>query len=106
MVADMTPRYPTSFGRWLSAADFALGKVDQVAILGDPADERTQALINVLRNSYHPNMVVAACSYPPQEGAPALLNGRPLLEGQPTAYVCQGFCLLYTSDAADEEDSV
>ncbi len=101
-VANMAPRYPTSFGRWLSAADFALEKVDQVAILGDPADERTQALINVLRNSYHPGMVMAASSYPPPEGAPALLNGRPLLDGLPTAYVCQGFVCLQPVTQPDE----
>ncbi|MFH2040673.1 MAG: thioredoxin domain-containing protein, partial [Chloroflexota bacterium] len=68
LVADMAPRYPTSFGRWLSAADLSLGKVDQVAILGDPADERTQALLNVVRNIYHPAMVVAASSFPPPDG--------------------------------------
>ena len=102
LVADMAPRYPTAFGRWLSAADFALGKVDQVAMLGDPEDERTQALINVLRNIYHPNMVVAASSYPPPKGAPALLAGRPLLDRQPTAYVCQGFVCLRPVTQPDE----
>jgi len=94
LVADMAPRFPTSFGRWLSIADLALGKVDQVAILGDPADERTQALQDVVRNIYHPSMVVAASSFPPPDGAPALLARRPLLDGQPTAYVCQGFVCL------------
>jgi uncharacterized protein YyaL (SSP411 family) len=102
LVADMAPRYPTSFGRWLSAADFALGKVDQVAILGNPTDQRTQALINVLRTTYHPNMVVAVSSYPPPDGAPALLPGRPMLDGQPTAYVCQGFVCLQPVTQPDE----
>ncbi len=102
LVANMAGSYPTSFGHWLSTADLALGKIDQVAILGDPADERTQALINVLRNNYHPGMVVAASSYPPPEGAPALLDGRPLLEGQPTAYVCQGFICLQPVTLPDE----
>jgi len=90
MVADLAPNYPTAFGRWLSAANLALGKVNQIAILGELSDERTQALINVLRDIYYPNMVVAISSHPPPAGAPALLNGRPMLNNQPTAYVCQG----------------
>lgn len=94
LVAEMAPRYPTSFGRWLSTADFALGKVNQVAILGNPTDERTRALIDELRPVYRPNLVLAASAFPPAEGSPALLNDRPLLEGQPSAYVCQGFVCL------------
>ena len=102
LVADMAHRYPTAFGRWLSAADFALDKVHQVAILGDPADERTQALINVLRATYHPNMVLAASIYPPPDGAPALLAMRQMLNSQPTAYVCQGFVCLQPVTQPDE----
>ena len=102
LVADMAPRYPTAFGHWLSAADFALGKETQVAILGDPADEKTQALLNIVRTTYHPNLVIAACSLPPADGAPALLAERPLLNGQPTAYVCQGFVCLQPVTQPDE----
>jgi uncharacterized protein YyaL (SSP411 family) len=94
LVSDMAPSYPTAFGLWLSAAELALGKVDQVAILGEPTDEPTQALIDVLRNIYHPNMVMAVSCYPPPAEAPALLTGRLMLNNQPTAYVCQGFVCL------------
>ncbi|HBG74873.1 MAG: hypothetical protein A2X25_07765 [Chloroflexi bacterium GWB2_49_20] len=102
LVAELAARHPTAFGRWLSAADFGLGKVNQVAIIGDPADERTRALVGEIRNAYHPNLVVAASSHPPPEGAPALLAGRPLLEGKPTAYVCQGFVCLQPVTLPDE----
>ncbi len=36
-------RYPTAFGFWLNAMDFALGPVKQVAVLGDPDMAETQA---------------------------------------------------------------
>jgi hypothetical protein len=84
-------RYPTAFANWLSAADFALGNVRQVAVLGDAGEENFLALMNVIRSEYRPNIVVAASSYPPAQDAPPLLNERPLVDGQPTAYVCEGF---------------
>ena len=90
-VSEAVVRYPTAFANWLSAADFALGNVRQVAVLGDAGEENFLALMNVIRSEYRPNIVVAASSYPPAQDAPPLLNERPLVDGQPTAYVCEGF---------------
>jgi uncharacterized protein YyaL (SSP411 family) len=84
-------RYPSAFGQWLCAADFALGRVQEVAILGDLADPATQGLLNPLRSGYHPRLILAASAYPPLAGSPALLNDRELLNGKSTAYVCHGF---------------
>jgi len=101
-IADAATRYPTAFGRWLSAADFALGNVKQVAVLGDAEDENFQALMAVLRSEYRPNMVVAASTYPPADDAPALLRERSLVDGKATAYVCEGFvCLKPVTDPDD-----
>lgn len=91
LVADLSVRHPTAFGRWLSAADFALGNVKQVAIIGAVSDNRTMAFIGEIRKAYRPNMVVAVSFYPPPEGVPALVTDRPLVDGKPTAYVCDGF---------------
>ncbi len=90
-VVEAILRYPTMFGRWLSAAGFGFGEQKQVAVLGESIDESAMALINVVREGYRPNMVVAASSYPPQANAPALLDNRPLLSGKPVVYVCEGF---------------
>jgi len=87
----MIKRYPSAFAQWLCAIDFALGPVHEVAILGDPTESDTQALLETLRKRYHPRMVVAQSTYPPPPGSPALLMERPLLNGSPTAYVCRGF---------------
>jgi hypothetical protein len=84
-------RYPAAFGQWLSVLDFALGPVHQVAILGESTDPATQSLIKPMHQSYYPRAVLATSAYPPTQGSPAVLNDRPLLNGKPTAYVCQDF---------------
>ena len=90
-VAEATIRYPTAFARWLSAADFSLANVKQVAVLGDSEDENFRALISAVRTEFRPNVVVAASSYPPEREVPPLLAERPLVNGKPSAYVCEGF---------------
>jgi uncharacterized protein YyaL (SSP411 family) len=88
---DMMLRYPSAFAQWWCAADFALGPVNEVAILGSLSEKTTQALLEPLWQGYSPRLILAASIYPPVPGSPALLQDRPLLNGLPTAYVCQGF---------------
>ncbi len=91
--------YPSAFAQWLCAADFALGPSREVAIVGEPADPTTQALVAPLWHGYHLRLVLAASPYPPAPGSPALLHDRPMLNGKPTAYVCQGFvCQMPVND--------
>ncbi len=88
---ELITRYPSAFAQWLCAADFALGPVYEVAVLGKLDDPAHQALLEPLWHGYHPRLLLAASPYPPPAGSPALLNNRALLNGRPTAYVCQGF---------------
>jgi uncharacterized protein YyaL (SSP411 family) len=90
-VVDYSTRYPTSFARWLSAADFALGNVKQVAILYETGSDILQDFLSVLQSTYKPNQVVAASTVPVRPDAPALLNDRLLQDGKTTVYVCEGF---------------
>jgi len=101
-VAEAAVRYPTAFARWLSAADFALENVKQVAVLGDAQDENFQTLMKAIRGQYRPNSVVAASAHPPAENAPHLLQDRPLVDGKSTAYVCEGFVCRQPVTNADE----
>ncbi|HSJ89648.1 MAG TPA: hypothetical protein VK909_20715, partial [Anaerolineales bacterium] len=97
-------RYPTAFAKWLCAADFAVGPTHEVAIVGDPAHTKTQDLITALWKNYRPRQVSAISVSPPPPGSPALLNDRPLVNGEPTAYVCQGFvCLQPTNEPSEME---
>ncbi len=91
LVVDMSMRYPTAFGRWLSATDFALGKTKQVAVLYEAGAEDVSALLRDVRSAYRPNLIIAASTYPLQEAAPHLLKDRPLKDGKTTVYVCEGF---------------
>ncbi|MGD0750298.1 MAG: thioredoxin domain-containing protein [Anaerolineales bacterium] len=91
VVSGMALRYPSAFGAWLSAADFALGTIRQVAIVGDLSDPRTRALLARVREKHRPNLVLAASALPTAPGSPALLEQRTMLAGKPTAHVCTGF---------------
>ena len=84
-------RYPTAFGKWLSAMDFALGPVKEVVILGEPGDPDTESLLEVVWSAYRPRLVASISPYPPADTAPALLEDRQMVNEQATAYVCQNF---------------
>ncbi|HEY3310430.1 MAG TPA: thioredoxin domain-containing protein [Anaerolineales bacterium] len=90
-VLEPAVRYPTAFAKWLCAADFALGPNRQVALIGQAGDRNLQALQTTLWKNYQPRLVAAISEDPPPPGSPALLNDRPQLHAQPTAYVCEGF---------------
>jgi len=96
----MIGRYPSAFAQWLCAADFALSQVREVAILGAQDEPGTQSLLYAIWAGYHPHLVLATAPLPPPEGSPALLQGHPLVNNKPTAYVCQGFvCQQAVNDA-------
>ena len=76
---------PLGFAQWLVALDGALATPVEVAIVGDPVDGATQALIAGARAGYAPHRLVAV-----GEGSvPGLLAHRERVGGRPTAYVCR-----------------
>ena len=102
-IATVTPylgRYPTGFANWLSAAHLAVEGIDELAIVGDPADPATRALSAVASEGFRPNLVLAVAADPATSVVP-LLEGRELVDGRPTAYLCRGFtCRLPVTDPA------
>jgi len=48
-------------------------------------------MLDTVQKPYAPNQVVAAAEENHTQGHPELLEGRPTLGGQATAYVCQNF---------------
>jgi uncharacterized protein YyaL (SSP411 family) len=102
LVANHALRYPTSFARWLSAADFALANVKQVAVAFPSDREEARGLLQTIQAEYRPNLIVAASSYPPSSQAPSLLIDRPLKDSRPTVYVCEGFvCQMPVTSASE-----
>ena len=100
-VAPYLARYPTGFGQWLVAAAFAAGDVVEVAIVGDPADDATTALLEPVWERWRPFQVLAVAAPDAVAGSIVpLLRDRIALEGRPTAYVCRDFvCELPVTDA-------
>jgi uncharacterized protein YyaL (SSP411 family) len=95
-VAEPMARYPMAFGHALGAADMAVRGAIEVAIAGDPADERFAALAGVVAERYVPSLVLAGGEGSAAEGI-ALLDGR--AGDVPTAYVCRAYaCDAPTSD--------
>jgi uncharacterized protein YyaL (SSP411 family) len=92
-MADIMQKYPSGFGRYLSALDFHLGPVAEVALVWPPGGERGAALLaETLFRRYQPNRVVvgAAAGAPGAAGLP-LLTDRGAVDGKPTAYVCRRY---------------
>jgi uncharacterized protein YyaL (SSP411 family) len=97
-------QYPTAFARWLSAADFALSSVKQVALIGQSNDPSFKGMLEVVRGAYRPAMVTAASDPSIPAGSPSLLEGRTQLGGLTTAYVCEEFvCRLPVTSAEELE---
>jgi len=104
LVADGMRRAPTGFGHALCALDFAVGPVKEVAIVGEPGADDTQALLRVVRS--RPNVVTAVAAPEDTLAADAipLLRDRPQIDGAATAYVCERFaCKLPVTEPEDLE---
>lgn len=94
LVQSLSVGHPTAFSNWLCAIDLALHDILEVAIVAEPGDNRETPLVDMLWSSYRPNVIAAIGPPSPENTIPALLNQRTLLNGAPTAYVCQNFACL------------
>jgi uncharacterized protein YyaL (SSP411 family) len=89
LVVAFVARYPTGFANWLTAIDFALADVVELAIIGTPGDPQVERLMAPARKGYRPNLVVAIGD--PATSVVPLLGGRFAIDGRPTAFVCRNF---------------
>jgi uncharacterized protein YyaL (SSP411 family) len=94
-LAEQHPRYA---GWGLAVAEALLDGPREVAVVGAPDSDLTRALHRVALRSTAPGAVVALGG-PDDDPDVALLAGRPLVDGRPTAYVCRQFvCDAPTTD--------
>jgi uncharacterized protein len=99
--------HPVAAGQMLTAVDFYLGPVDEVAVVGDPGAEETQRVLRALRQKFQPDRVVALKAPGNAEEAERVL---PLLANRPgqetvTTYVCRDFACqapLVGAEAVEE----
>ncbi len=86
-------RYPPAFGRALSAVDFHLSSPKEIVIIGDPTASSTKALKREVWKNFQPQKVVIQSSPADALGRQELplLQGRSLLNDEPTAFVCENY---------------
>jgi uncharacterized protein len=97
-VAGMIARQPSAFPHLLCAIDFCMGHPKEIAIVGDPCEEKTREFLRAVFGMYLPNKVVACGT----DGGVYLLENRPQINGAPTAYVCEDFTCKLPVTTAEE----
>ena len=98
-LAPTAAKAPLAFGRLLTALDFHLGRLVELAVIGEAAEPQTRRLLKVVRERYLPNRLVAVS---PIAGTIPLLADRRALDGKATAYLCEGFtCQAPTTDPTE-----
>jgi uncharacterized protein len=90
-VGDMLVRFSLGFGNWLCALSNYFNPIKEIAMLFPLTDYDTAPYRSVLWSTYRPDCIVAASAYPPEPGAPKLLQDRALIRGCPTIYICHDF---------------
>jgi uncharacterized protein len=87
LVTPQVRRYPNGFGRVLSALEFYFNPTKEIVILGD-SDE----LKKEIWREFLPNKVVVLTENTDANAEIIpLLKERSLIDGNPTAYVCENF---------------
>ena len=102
-LAELMGRAPAGTGRWLAALDFYLSTPKEVAVIGPLDDPATSGLLRTVNGRYLANRVIVGADgeTAAASGLP-LLEGRGMVDGKPTAYVCENYaCQLPVTDAAD-----
>ena len=101
-LAELMGRAPAGTGRWLAALDFYLSTPKEVAVIGPAGDPATADLLRTVNGRYLANRVIVGAndeSDATGSGLP-LLEGRGMVDGRPTAYVCENYaCRLPVTDA-------
>ena len=90
----IAPQHSAGFGHLLSATDFLLAEVREVALVGDDR----APLERVVRETFRPHVVLAGG---PADGVP-LLEGRSPVDGRAAAYVCERFACRRPVTEPDE----
>jgi uncharacterized protein YyaL (SSP411 family) len=87
--------HPSAVGHLLAVAHSSSVDPRQLAIVGDPRDPATQALVAAAVERFQPDVILARAH---TEGPAAIFDGR-LGAATPLAYVCRGFvCDAPTGD--------
>jgi len=87
LVTPQVRRYPNGFGRVLSTLEFYFNPTKEIVILGDSDELKSEIWREFLPNK----VVVLAENADANAEIIPLLKDRSLIDGKPTAYVCENF---------------
>lgn len=95
--------YPQAFGEALNAVDMLVRGIAEVAVIGNPVQATTRAILETLRRPYRPNVVTALARTDLDASARIpLLRNRQMQNQQATVYVCRHFaCKMPVNHAED-----
>ena len=103
-MSSLIRNYPLAFSHWLCALDFYLSSPKELALIGDPNTPEMRELVKVIHHGYLPNKVIVGmrdCSNGKESDLP-LLQGRKMIDGRPTVYLCENYvCKVPTTDPDD-----
>jgi len=101
-LAPTAAKAPQAFGRLLAVLDFQLARKVELAVIGKPADPQTLRLLEVVRERFLPNRLIAVAPGTDDGLAMPLLADRHAIDGRATAYLCEGFvCQAPTTDPTE-----
>ena len=89
-LAEPMTRFPTAFGHLLGCTDMEINGAIEVAIVGNTSSAAFKALESAVAAEYVPSLVLAG-GEAGRVSQIKLLEGRPLVDGHPTAYVCRSY---------------
>ncbi len=89
-LAEPMSRFPTAFGHLLGCADMEINGAIEVALVGDVTSAPYRALERAVAGQYVPSLVLAG-GEAGKTSRIKLLEDRPLVDGEPAAYVCRAY---------------
>ncbi len=100
-------QYPQAFAEGLNALDMLVNGVAEIAVVGQPETDDTQALLNVVRKPYRPNVIAALAPEDVDgEATIPLLSYRTQRGDAPTVYVCENFACKMPVTTVDEVEAL
>jgi hypothetical protein len=109
--AGTASRAPTAVAAYLSALDFYLGPVREIAVAGRAGAADTDRLLAAVRGRYIPARVIAwidpdASDAAARAAAVPLLAGKTLIGGKAAVYVCENFACKRPVTSPEELDKL
>ena len=103
LVSSQIRRFPGAFGKVLSALEFYNAPVKEIVVIGDKGN----VLADFLWEEFIPFKVTVVAEDSSDSSYLGLLEGREMVDGKPTAYVCENFtCQVPATDVDSLRDQL